>query len=1224
MNWLWDSAESPSLHPAARRYAVCLTLVLLWAMAAACATAPAPLAARPETPAVRSPPGARPIALTFERLTLADGLSQSGIYSIVQDPQGFLWLATEDGLNRYDGYEFAVFRPNPADPASLSDGFVQTLLVDRDGRLWVGTNSGLDRFDPLTGTFSHVSRELGVGPIDVLSLHQDAGGSVWIGTHGDGLLRLDAVASGITKVADTGRVAGNVHALAQDHRGTLWIGAAQGLFRLDAGAHQTQPALAGAVFALLVDDAGLLWVGTTEGVTVLDPVDASPQRTLQYDPADPTTLGDGEVRALYRDRAGTIWIGTTGGLNRIEPGADNVRRYSHDPADDNTLAVPYVRALFEDREGTLWVGTYGGGVAKAAPFARPFRVLLDGVGVTGMVEQPPGTLWAGTLYDGLFRIDLSSGHTRRYAHDPADPTSLVDDNVWAVCADRDGAIWVGTVGGLSRLDPAGGTFTNFTHTPANPNSPAHSHVWAIEEDHNGWIWIGTEAGLDYYDRATGVFTHVALAVGSDSTVTELYEDSAENLWIGSFNNGLIRRDGVTGQLTHYPADAANPAALSHQAVVYISEDPPGTLWVGTYGGGLNRFDAGTQTFTRLTTADGLPNDAVYAILPGGDGTYWLSTNHGLARFHPTVDRFDNYDVSDGLQSNEFNLHAALRADSGELLFGGIGGVTAFDPQQIRGNPVAPPVVLTSVTQGGVAIDLGAPVPAATALTLTWPRNFFEFEFAALSFVSPEDNRYAYRLDGFDTEWIENGTRRFGRYTNLPGGTYTLQVKGSNGDGTWNEQGVALTVVVVPPLWERPWAQALFVLTIVATVVTAYGLRMRAVEMRSRELETEVAARTADLVGLNALADAVSQSLDWQATLDAAVGHSAELLACEAGGIYLLNDEPRNGAVARLELIARYGLDAELAARINPLLVVEGFCGRALETGAVLLINDLAPDQRLTHRHVVDAGFQALAVTPLMVHTRSIGTLFVMTRHPRTFGDRERILLAAIGAHVGVAVENARLYERAQEGAILAERQRIARDLHDSVTQALYGVALYSEAASGQLAQGQVERANDHLTQLRRTAQEALAEMRLLIHELRPPLLAQEGLAAALQARLQAVEGRAGLHATFWHGGDSAETNPNRRLPVAVEQGLYRIGQEALNNALKHARATRITVHLRHDLQCVALTIRDNGSGFLLEQARSGGGSGLANMAQRAAEIGGTLAIDTRPGAGTTISVEVPL
>jgi signal transduction histidine kinase len=492
------------------------------------------------------------------------------------------------------------------------------------------------------------------------------------------------------------------------------------------------------------------------------------------------------------------------------------------------------------------------------------------------------------------------------------------------------------------------------------------------------------------------------------------------------------------------------------------------LWVGTLGG-LNRLRSETGTFTHYREQDGLVNNRVYDILEDDRGTLWITTANGLSRFDPHTETFKSYGADDGLPISEFG--AVHKSESGELFFGGINGFVSFYPDQMEDNPYIPPVVLTSLQQNGKEVDAGRAPEDLREVIFRWPDNSFEFGFAALNYTQPEENQHAYILDGFDEDWNHIGSRRFGRYTNLPGGTYTLRLKGSNNDGVWNEEGVSIKVTVVPPFWDTWWFWGIVALILAGSAFGGYRLRVQGLEARSRELESQVKERTAEL------------------------------------------------------------------------------------------------------RREVDQRIQA---------------------------------------------EGA-LHLREREKAVAEERNRLARDLHDSVTQALYGVTLYSEAAAGHLALGHTDRTAEHLQELQDTAQEALVEMRLLIFELRPPVLEELGLVAALQARLQAVEGRAGLRTEF-------KTNLEERPPPDVEEGLYRIALEALNNALKHAQARDIRVHLyqdepeRTEPALVTLEIADNGVGFDLATARECGGMGLSAMEERAAELGTNLEIESRDGVGTTVMV----
>jgi hypothetical protein len=309
--------------------------------------------------------------------------------------------------------------------------------------------------------------------------------------------------------------------------------------------------------------------------------------------------------------------------------------------------------------------------------------------------------------------------------------------------------------------------------------------------------------------------------------------------------------------------------LSNDLVTYIFEDDEGILWIGT-AGGLNRFDRKTETFSHYREKDGLPNDLVYGVLPDEQGNLWLSTNKGVSRFNPQTETFTNFDVSDGLQSNEFSALAIYQSERGQMFLGGVNGLNAFYPGEVKDNQVVPPIVLTSLTQGGAPLDVDTAVNNISEITLNWPGNFFEFEFAALSYANPEKNEYAYMLEGFDEDWNEIGARRYGKYTNLPGGTYTLRLIGSNNDGLWNEEGASVTVTIVPPFWSTWWFRGLGLLAILAVVIGGSRLRVRGVEARSRELESQVVSRTKELAALNSVAAVVSRSLDLQQVLSLSI------------------------------------------------------------------------------------------------------------------------------------------------------------------------------------------------------------------------------------------------------------------------------------------------------------------------------------------------------------------
>jgi two-component system sensor histidine kinase ChiS len=1061
-------------------------------------------------------------SLKFQRISVEHGLSHSTVTCILRDSRGFMWFGTSDGLNRYDGSGFKVYRHDPQDPDSLGSNPVTALAEDGAGMLWIGTHGGgLDRLDLKRDTFAHYRHNPGdiasLAHNVVQSLLVDRDGVLWIGT-GNGLDRLDRETGQFVHYqnnpADPRSLSGpTIESTYQDREGMIWVGTnGSGLNRLDPTTghithfqhHPNDPYSLISnylVQAIYEDRDGDLWIGTFEG---LDRLDRQTGRMAHYqhDPSDPHSLSSNSIASLHLDPSGLLWVGTLGGgLDILDPAAGHFVHHRSAPRDPHSLSSNTVLSIHEDQMGILWIGTRGGGVNRVDPLAERFALFqndpddpnsLSNNVVWSILQDRQGNLWIGTLGGGLNRFDREANTWRQYRNDPADPNSLSNNNVGSLYEDSEGVLWIGTLGGgLDRFDREAERFTHFPSDPDDPHGLGNPFVYSILEDRGGRVWIATDegvyGGVHRIDPQTEQFTHFKhdpsdpRSMGSN-WVRALHEDGSGVLWIGTANAGLNRFDPITQSFDRYRHDPNDPNSLSHDSVTAIHADREGAIWLGTSGGGLNKLNPESETIVRYTVKDGLPSDVIRGILeedaaPGdgpdaGGGVLWISTNNGLSRFDPRTETFRNFDASDGLQGNEFLARASFRSSSGEMFFGGVNGFNVLYPDRVKDNPLVPPVILTSLRQNGEDVQLRTAVEHAEEIRFHWPDNSFEFEFAALSYVQPEKNQYAYRLEGFDRSWNDVGNRPYGKYTNLPGGTYTLRMKGSNNDGAWNEEGSSLVITIVPPFWATWWFRGIVLLVLVGIVVGGYRLRVRSIETRSRELERQVEERTAELSRTNV----------------------------------------------------------------------------ALE---------------------------------------------------REIGER-------------IQVEEA-LRQSEREKATVDARNRLARELHDSVAQSMYGVMLYAEVASKLLSSGQLDQVTDHLSELRDTAQESLAEMRLLIYELRPPILEEEGLASALQARLEAVESRAGLETEF-------NTEGENRLASEIEEALYRIAQEALNNVLKHAQASRVVVSLVQDRRRVALEIVDDGLGFDPIEAGRGGGVGLRGMRERAAEIGARLGVESAAGSGTMVSI----
>jgi len=816
----------------------------------------------------------------FERLSLDDGLSQSVVNAIVQDRQGLLWFATQDGLNRYDGYSFRIFKTDPDDSGSISDNLVYCLLVDRAGTLWAGTDNGLNRFDRDREEFVRFRRDEGKtersGVNRVRCLCEDRSGALWLGTQGAGLSCLDPKSGRFQDFTpdpnDTRTLSGNdVRTILEGHDGSLWVGTTGGLNRLDrsTGIFQRFPHLTSeggspghnSVWCLLEFAPGTIWVGTQGGLFVLDCRTGLFKRFADKLPAR-DSLGFVPVQSMTRSGAGEMWVCTKEGVYRLSTDGGVRVRYSHDPTDARSLSVDDIQAVCEDDSGILWFGTYSGSVNKLDVRKEKFanftagrggRQVLSNPSVWAFCEDETGSIWVGTE-GGLDRLAPGGGSVTHYLHDPATPGSLIDNRVQRILLDRAGRLWIGTSGGLDRRDPAKDRFVHYRKDPRRPSSLSSNDVMSLLEDRSGSLWVGTfDAGLNQMDPASGEcrrFAHVPEDPTSlaDNYVTCLYEDRSGVLWVGT-NNGLNRYDRAASAFRLYTNATNNTASLSHNRIRSIHEDRAGRLWIGTRGG-LNLMDRERGTFTRFTMDDGLPNDVIYGILEDDSGCLWISTNRGLSRFNPKTKLFRNFEAADGLQSNEFNQGGFLRLRSGEMLFGGIGGFTRFRPDDIPANPHVPPLILTDFRKFGKSVRLDRSLSAIDEMTLSYRENTIAFEFAALDFTNPGKNRYSYRLEGFDNDWIDNGTSRVATYTNLDGGQYLFRVRGANSDGVWNRTGLTMRLTIVPPFWRTTWFRVLAVLLLAVVLNIAYFAGRRVVTALIYWRKTTFVAhfRTLDVLG----------------------------------------------------------------------------------------------------------------------------------------------------------------------------------------------------------------------------------------------------------------------------------------------------------------------------------------------------------------------------------------
>jgi diguanylate cyclase (GGDEF)-like protein len=839
---------------------------------------------------------ARPIR--FDRLSLEEGLSQSTVQDILQDRQGYVWLATEDGLNRHDGHAFKVYRHEPGDAGSLPSSFVWDVEEDQGGNLWVATSAGLARLDRAT---DRVTRITALPARNARALRFSSDGAIlWVGTRDAGVFRFEvqggqwrrfAHADGdATSLADD-----RVYALLVDRRGRLWVGTDGGLDRLgeDGTSFTHVPWPGGAaspgewkVRALIEDQDGAIWVGTSaNGVGRLDPATGA-WRRFRADPGQPGSLAHDQVRALLQDDEGRLWVGTGDGLDLFDPVRETFSHYRHDPRQPRGLGDGHVLALAQDRGGVLWVGTRLGGAHKWNPLSWQFGHVAPqpeeagGLGsgyVTSFSEDRAGRLWIGTFDAGVYAMDRTTGRMAAHRHVPGRADSLPSDRVMALRHDHRGHLWIGTQdAGLVRFDAASGAFKQFRSDPRRPDGLSTDGVTALLEGQDGLMWLGTYGGgLERFDPQTERFAHFRHDADDPSTlsgdrISSLAEAADGRLWVGTMEAGLNLLDPRSGRAERFAHRADDPASLPSDTVHTLFVDAAGQLWIGTHSG-LSRMLAGGG-FETFTTRAGLPSDVVYGVRADAQGRLWLSTNNGLSRFDPRTREFVNYAVSHGLQAAEFNYGAWYQSPSGELAFGGVAGFNLFRPDRLKQVTQPPAVVLTALTVGHRPV--GGPPDVVRELSLGFRDKVLGIEFAALDFTAPDRNRFAYKLDGFDPDWVPLAGRRSVTYTNLSPGRYTFRLRGANADGRWNEEGLALPVAVAAAPWATPWAWSAYAAVLLGGVIGMARLQKRKLDKEAeyaRVLEFRVQERTQELSQRQQELERVNEELAQASITDALTG-----------------------------------------------------------------------------------------------------------------------------------------------------------------------------------------------------------------------------------------------------------------------------------------------------------------------------------------------------------------
>ena len=831
--------------------------------------------------------------IQFSGLDLSDGLSHNQVNTIVKDAKGLMWFGTLSGLNRYDGYQFKVFKHDPGDSTSLTDDFITNIYTLPDNKLYLDTRGGPGIYDPESETFIRnvkvYFQKIHIPARVIRDVIKDNRGNFWFNAAEDGVFRYSPSSGQTQHFSCDGKTAqslvkGGIAALQKDSKGNVWVihqdktvemmDAVSGKVKQRIAVFKQAAAQNSIDYRLFVDHAGALWVyrlNAMEGISYYDPT-LKEKRLINKETGK---LNNNLVNCILQDEKGVIWIGTDhGGLNLLDKRDFSVRFLLHKEDDPTTVGQNSILNMYRDDSGIIWVGTFKKGLSfyhekiLKFPLYRHRGTNAEGLtyeDVNRFAEDEQGNLWIGTNGGGLFYFNRKTGVFKRYVHNQHDPNSLSNDIIVSLYIDKGKKLWIGTYfGGLDSFD--GKNFKNYKHNDRDPGSLSDDRVWDILEDKKGNLWIATlKGGLDKLDRRSGIFTHKRAfernSVKSDY-ISCLIADRSGNLWIGTSNG--IDKLGTDGRFSHYQNKPGSPNSLVNNIVYDLMQDSYGFIWVCTRDG-ISRMDPRNGTFLNFGNAEGLTEKATLKILEDPERDLWLSTANGL--FNILVTKHSNtvfsyafrkYDGTDGLQGSAFNANAAYKTREGELIFGGANGFNLFRAGHIRNDQSIPVIILSDLQVVNKQVGIGEKVAGRVilskstiltkAIQLRYNQNAFTISFSALNYFNPQKIRYKYKLEGLDQHWQEvKSDNRRATYTNIDPGEYVFRVRSTDASGSWVNNEQQLSIEIRPPFWRTNLAYILYVTAIGGSLLF---IRRRGIKRIKKEFlieqERQQAKRMHDL------------------------------------------------------------------------------------------------------------------------------------------------------------------------------------------------------------------------------------------------------------------------------------------------------------------------------------------------------------------------------------------
>ncbi len=808
----------------------------------------------------------------FSDIPNSQNLSSSFATCITQDTTGFIWIGTQDGLNRYDGYTIKIYRKISGDTSSISHNNITYLYTDSRGRLWIGTHLGICIYNPDLDNFIRVVQETnyaGMSSINISRIYENRAGTIFVSSGGRIYLYDE-------QKKDFGTFftlqKGDVGSFLFDSRNNLWIGASKdgGLVNFNLKTGQVRRFLHDAtnknslshnyIFDIALKD-NKLWIATYGGG--INSYDISKKIFKRYPENDPYSLF---IKSIYIDNDGRIWACNLEDLKLYEDKCDNFYEYHYVESDEFTLKMSPI-LIYQDRQGDYWTLHSPGGIGFRVS-SKGFRHYTADTSylwhtsrdnITAIATDQDGNLWLGNYNEGIDVFTWKDRSVTTYMNNPKDKHSLGQGTVGCIFRDRYNRMWVGTnMGGLQYFDTRLNRFVSYVNDPKDTLSIANNDIRYIEEDAAGNLWLAAHGkDIERFDRNSGVFHHYTVANNnlSNEWVFQILADSKGNLWAATAWGLSMLRPGKD-QFTGFYYDDNDSLTISNNEVLCLFEDSRHNIWVGT-ANGLNLYDAAKNNFHRFF--EGIKNPYICSIQEDSSANIWISTLGGLTMINPETKRTVNFDIRDGLRSNEFNPRSVLMDDQGKLYFGGIKGVTTFIPEELRYNNTKPNVVITAlklfnreVTDYSKNSILQKHISLTKKIVLKYKENAITLEYVALNMIQPEKNQYKYMLEGFENNWNQVGNKREAVYTNLNPGSYTFRVIASNNDGVWNTKGAELQIQVLPPWWMTIWFKLFITLLVSGLFIMFYLVRTAQLRNQKNKLEILVNDKTKELREKNEL------------------------------------------------------------------------------------------------------------------------------------------------------------------------------------------------------------------------------------------------------------------------------------------------------------------------------------------------------------------------------------